>query len=296
MQAGGDKGERGLATYSSERVQHSVSAPVAGPSTTSGGVVGGVVGGVPGREQQESITDGPQIVRTAALRILTARPGDTVEQVAALALRYAGTVQNSAVSGTERSQWAQVTLHVPPAHFDEVRRQIRKLASSVEQERTEAQDVTRRLTDEEAKLRNLHAEEAQYLGILKRADKVKDIVAVTEKLSDVRGEIERIDAERRYLAGQVAMAAITVTIGTVAEAEVLGVHWHPLYQAKLAVLSVLSGFAEYADAMVQLIVHLPLIAVWAATVLLIARAGWAVLRRALRLVFPRKPQESIAQT
>lgn len=91
------------------------------------------------------------------------------------------------------------------------------------------------------------------------------------------------------------MAAITVDIRTVAEAVVLGLHWHPLYQARLAVLSVLSGLADYADAMVQVIVHLPLIALWTATVLLIARAAWAVLRRALQLMFPRKAQESVAQ-
>ena len=164
-----DRAATGLALYSAQTAQEHVSERLAS-SAAKLSVSGGIVGGVPGG------FDSPQIVRTAALRILTSRPGDTVEQLSALATRYAGTVQSSTVSGTERSQAAQLVLQVPAGRFDEARREIRKLASGVEKERTDARDVTHTLVDRDARLHNLRAGEAEYLAILKRADKVKDIV------------------------------------------------------------------------------------------------------------------------
>jgi hypothetical protein len=290
-----------LAELRGEQVRQSVSAPAAGPMKR-GGVMGGVIGGVPGGVPAgflggvRQLNDELRIVRTADFQLQTARPAEMVEKLAELAAQHAGTIQNSAVTGTERSQWAQVTMQVPVAHFDEVRRQVRQLATSVQKESTDSRDVSRTLTDEDAKLRNLRAEESQYLAIIKRASRVKDIVAVTEKLSEVRGEIERLEAERRYLSGQVEMAAIAITIGTVAEAEVLGLHWRPRYQARLAVLSTLSGLTDYADAMVQLLVHLPLLAVWILTAMLLGRVGWAVLRFLARRFFVGKPQAAVAQS
>ena len=72
---------------------------------------------------------------------------------------------------------------------------IRKLGLRVENEKIAAEDVTRQYVDQDASIRNLRAEEAQYLTILKRATTVKDMLAVTENLSEVRGQIEQQQAE-----------------------------------------------------------------------------------------------------
>ena len=55
------------------------------------------------------------------------------------------------------------------------------------------------------------AEEAQYLAILKNAHTVKDTVEVTDKLSEVRGEIEQLTGELKYLSQQIEMSVVTVT-------------------------------------------------------------------------------------
>ena len=77
----------------------------------------------------------------------------------------------------------------------QARAEIRKLGVRVESEKVEAQDVTRHYVDQDASIRNLRAEEAQYLAILKQAGTVKDMLLVTDKLSEVRGQIEQQQAE-----------------------------------------------------------------------------------------------------
>jgi hypothetical protein len=75
-------------------------------------------------------------------------------------------------------------MRIPAEYFDDARAQVRRIAKTVEQDTTEARDVTREYVDQEASLRNSRAEEAQYLAVLKRAAAVKDILEVSSKLAE----------------------------------------------------------------------------------------------------------------
>ena len=92
-----------------------------------------------------------------------------------------------------------------------MRAEIRQLGLRVENERLDAQDVTKQYVDQEARLRNLRAGEAQYLSILKHASTVSDTLEVA-KLNEVRGEIEQQQAEFDALSKQVETVAITVSL------------------------------------------------------------------------------------
>ena len=129
---------------------------------------------------------------------------------------------------------ASVTISVPTTRFEEARSEIRKLGLRVEADRLEAQDVTKDYVDREARLRNLRAQEAQYLGILKQAKTVKDTLEVSDKLNEVRSEIEQQQAEFEALSKQVEMVAIGVSLRAEADVQAFGLHWRPLYQLKLS--------------------------------------------------------------
>ena len=143
-------------------------------------------------------------------------------------------------------QAASLEIRVPAERLEEARAEIRKLGLRVESERVEAEDVTRQYVDLDARLRNLRSEEAQYLSIMKRASTVKDTLAVSEKLSEVRGQIEEQQAEVQALSRQVETVAINVSLHADAEAQASGLHWRPLYQLKLAMRGGLNSFGNYA--------------------------------------------------
>src|SRR5690348_17177408 len=100
----------------------------------------------------------------------------------------------------------------PAGRFERARAEILKLGLRVENERMEAQDVTRQYVDQAANLRNLRAEEAQYLMILKQSRTVKDTLDVSEKLSAVRGQIEQQQAEFDALSKQIETVAINILL------------------------------------------------------------------------------------
>lgn len=144
--------------------------------------------------------------------------------------------------------------------------------------------------DQSARLRNLRAQEVQYLGILKQAKTVKDTIDVSEKLDEVRGEIETQQAEFDALSKGVETVALTITLRAEAEAQVFGLHWRPLYQLKRAARQGIDSIGDYALAMTSLLFYLPSILLWLATILLGAAVGWRVLRWAAKAFFASRPK------
>ena len=233
--------------------------------------------------------DGPKIVRTAELNLLVADCGATLKKIEGLAAAENGMVQASTLEDNS----ASITLRVPAAELDDVRAKLRNFATRVTQDSVGASDVTRQYVDSEARLRNLRAEEQQYLGIMKNAHTVPDVLAVTKSLDDVREEIEQGDADFRRLKDQVELAKIEVHLRSESNA---GVHWSAGSSARSAWDDFLQSLATLVDFLIWLVVNLPVIILWIVIVFLLATAGWYVLRtaiRVLRAIFGKKGAEPV---
>jgi len=268
-------------------------SPSHGAGGSMGGVIGGVAGNPPPPALQNSSSDASseiserQVIRTGSLDIIAGDTLQAAEQLRNLAAHFSGFVVSSNVSGSDEGTGsAQVRMRIPSEYFDEARAQVRKIAKTVEQDTVEAHDVTRESVNQEAALRNARAEEAQYLAILKRAAGVKDVLEVSSKLSEVRGRIDELGSDLRSLHHQVEMSLLTINIRGMAVAQAFGLHWRPLYQAKVSLRGALGGLADYADDMVALFLNLPVIAIWMLTIMTLIKIGWMVLRITARIFFP----------
>jgi hypothetical protein len=263
------------------------------------GVVGGVPGGIADKEVSleaasvsgvpapppESAPDDRKIIRNGAMDLIVKNPRDSSEAIRQLAERVGGFLVSSEISGEEDASSASLTIRVPAARFEEARTEIRKLGLRVDSEKLEAEDVTRQYVDPSARLRNLHAQETQYLGILKQAKTVKDTLEVSDKLNDVRGEIEQQQAEFDALSKQVETVALTISLRAEADAKVFGLNWRPLYQLKVAARQGLDSVGDYAASMAAFLFYLPTVLLWLATILIGAAAGWKLLRWAGKALF-----------
>jgi len=218
-----------------------------------------------------------KIVRTSSLDMIVAHPAETLEKVVAVAENFGGYVETSN-SGGSAGTAASLTVRVPADRFEQARAEIRKLGMRVESEKVDAQDVTRQFVDQDASLRNLRAEEAQYLTILKQATTVKDMLAVSEKLSEVRGEIEQQEAEFHALSRQIETVSIAISLRTEAPPQTFGLNWRPLYQIKLALHEGLESVADYANTMLGIIFFLPAALLWVGTVAIAVFVGWRLAR------------------
>lgn len=171
--------------------------------------------------------DDRKLVRNGSMDLIVQHPSDVAERIRQLAEQMGGFLVSSETAGAGNATCAVMAIRVPAARFEEARAGILKLGLRVESEKLEAQDVTKQYVDQAARLRNLRAQETQYLGILKQAKTVKDTLAVSDKLNEVRGEIEQQQAEFDALSKQVETVTLTVTLRAEADAQVFGLHWRP---------------------------------------------------------------------
>jgi hypothetical protein len=153
-----------------------------------------------------------KIVRTGDMTLEVNDITVAITGVAAVAKDLNGYVVSSNKSGDQDITYGQISIRVPSDRFDEAFDKLRQLAVNVPNERTDSQDITEQYSDLQTQLRNLEATEAQYLEILKKAEKVEDILAVQRELSNVRGQIEQIKGRIQYLDRTSDMALINVNL------------------------------------------------------------------------------------
>lgn len=250
-------------------------AASAGEAGGNGSPIGGN-GSRVGGSGQDAVVDDTKIVRTGSLQLTVA---DTDKAV--LAARDAIRALGGYIGASQQQRGddkivASVTYRIPVARWEDALDAIRNLGTEIA-ERTDAVEVTGQLVDLDARIRNLRASEVALVGYVEKAAKASDLLEIEARLTDTRGQIEQLTAQRANLADQAAMATLTVTFGTdvVAVTEATA-KWDPAAEvdrASATLIGVGQGIVSFV--IVFAIVWLPILGGLA----IVALVAWAVARR-----------------
>lgn len=105
-------------------------------------------------------------------------------------------------------------LKVPEKNFDKLVDSVSRNAGQIEQRDISIRDVTTQFIDYRAQLANSEALEATYLGLLKKAGKMSDVLDIENKITGIRTQIDSTQGILNYLGRQVAFGSLTVTFFT----------------------------------------------------------------------------------
>ena len=173
---------------------------------------------------------------------------------------------------------ARLTVRVPAESLDQVVAQLKALAIKVEQESLSGQDVTEEYTDLSAQLTNLEATEVELRELLTEVresrGKADEILQVHARLTEIRGEIERLKGRMQYLDRSAAMARIDIELmPEEAPIEILEDEWKITRTLRSAARALVNGLQGLADVLVYLVILSP---IWAIPVgiILLLRALW----------------------
>lgn len=106
---------------------------------------------------------------------------------------------------------ATLEVEVPSTRLDGTLDALAKLGA-VQNRRIDAEDVDAAIVDEEARLRNLRRAEVDLRKLMDKGGKVNEILNVQQNLSEVRGQIEQLDAQHQHDVHRVATSTITVAL------------------------------------------------------------------------------------
>jgi hypothetical protein len=207
---------------------------------------------------------GPLIVRTGQLDLRVADLDAAISAAERAVAAVGGYVAESQRSGDGDQASASVVFRVPAARWTDALVALRAVGTKVLGEQTSSQEVTAQVVDLGARLANLRVTETALQGIMDRATKIPDVLAVQAQLTDVRGQIEELTAEQQTLQNQAALARLTVTFAPPPAVAVTQVRegWDPASQIDQATATLVGLGQGLAGAGIWLlIVGLPIFVV-----------------------------------
>lgn len=163
--------------------------------------------------QVPEAASGPLLVRTGRLMLSATDFEAARKRFEAIVAEAGGFMGQVVISGGPRDRRSlSATVRVPSSQFERTLAALRAIGV-VTSESQNGEDVTQQSVDLDARLGNARASEARLKTILEqRTGRLSDVLDVEREISRVRGEIERMEAERKNLDGRIQFAAIEVTI------------------------------------------------------------------------------------
>lgn len=104
-----------------------------------------------------------------------------------------------------------IVLRVPAENYDQLIDAVES-SGTVEHRETKTRDVTERVVDLQARLKNLKNQRDRLRDLYESANETEDILRVGERLSEVQGEIERVEGRLQVLQNQVAYSTVRIQI------------------------------------------------------------------------------------
>jgi hypothetical protein len=151
---------------------------------------------------------GRQVIRTATI---TVRVPDVAGTAADVRRITDGVGGYTGAEDTEADH-ADFTLQVPESSLDQVLDRLAALGRVTDRSE-QAQDVTDQLVDVRSRVASQQASVDRVRALLAQASSIGDIVTIEGELSSREADLESLEQRQAELAGQVAMATVTVHIG-----------------------------------------------------------------------------------
>ncbi len=162
-----------------------------------------------------------KIIYSASLQIQTTEFDASLAALEQSVKDFGGFVENSDTSGNIRYQddgtarvvdrYAYYTVRVPADRFEEFLQQSGTLGNITDSSRN-AQNVTSQYTDYEARRSSLRTQEDRLLSMLEKAEDVETLIALEQRLADVRYELESIERNLRNLDMKISYSSVDITL------------------------------------------------------------------------------------
>lgn len=152
-----------------------------------------------------------KVIRTGSIEFQSKDVEKDYNAIAGILSRSDAYIENENQSRTSDRIYYNLTIRVPADHYDSLFKSLTSLAFRLDNKSSNIQDVTERYYDLKTRLKNKKALEERYLELLKKANAMKDILEIEQKISEVRTEIENLEGQFRYLSKQIGFSTINLS-------------------------------------------------------------------------------------
>jgi len=260
----GDAGLSGGANVGAPQAQDSAGKMVSAPDPAAAATGTGTGTGTATVADRQVITNG-------SMTISAQDPIATIDKAVQIAEGAGGRVdartEIAPVNGDQGS--ASLTLRLPSATLTSSIDKLKKLGT-VESVSLTAQDVTTAVQDVDARISAMRASLDRLLALMKKATTTESLIALETAVSDRQGNLEALEAQQRYLADQVTLSTIELSLISPASA--------PADVPNNFFSGIVVGWNAFVSAMAGLLVILGVILPWLVIAGILAAVVVGILR------------------
>lgn len=158
-----------------------------------------------------------KLIRTVSLDVETTEFDSLLATVQQTVSADGGYIEQSDVSGTSissgniRKRYAFLTVRIPSDKLDGFLVQMNS-ESNVMNRSENVQDVTLQYTDIESRKKSLTIEQERLWALLEKADTLEAVIALEERLSEIRYQLECFESQLRTYDNQVDYSTVHISI------------------------------------------------------------------------------------
>jgi hypothetical protein len=231
-----------------------------------------------------------KLLRTVDLQLEVKDSREAAKRVEGLVNQLGGYVSSSNTQRQGELFVYTMTLRVPADHLDQALNTFRSFAVHIDREHQQVEDVTEQYIDLDAHRRTLAATERELAALLaesrQKGRKADEIMEIYEKLTEIRTQIEQIQAQLNSYDKLAALSTINLELlPTESARPVADTSWHPSDTVRTSIRKLIDFLRWLVDFLIYaVIVLLPALLVIGAAFL-----GLRWIWRRLGRPFSRKP-------
>lgn len=169
----------------------------------------------------EVVETGRKLIQTASMDVETEQFEEMMTALEAQVKQVGGYIENENISGGQLDwqrnpmmRWADLTVQIPQERLDEFLNGV-ELSGNVVRRSKSIQDVTLQYSDIEDRKKTLKIEQERLWELLEKADSIDSIIALEERLSEIRYELESYESRLRLYDNQIEYSQVTLNISEV---------------------------------------------------------------------------------
>jgi len=162
-----------------------------------------------------------KIITTISISMETLEFDETTKKLDEIIKKYKGYVETSHISHnnyihSSRLKSANYEIRIPRENLDNFVKDIKAIGNIIS-ENTSKQDITKRYRDTESRLRVLETKEERILALLEKAEKMEDIIALENQLSEIIYQKENLTADLMEMDDKVDYSTVHLELREVAK-------------------------------------------------------------------------------
>ena len=152
-----------------------------------------------------------KIIKSGNLRYQSDDLDKTYTQIYAAVKKYKASIKNDSQYNDEDGLSRNLNIRIPNENFDAFISEVSKGVNYFDRKEISSEDVTEEYIDIASRIKTKKVLEERYYELLKKANKVSEMLEIEKQLSEIREEIEAKEGRLNYLQNKVSMSTLDIS-------------------------------------------------------------------------------------